>query len=140
MNLPKELLETAELLRTQDNRMTRDPMFCVEVRERISGMDANYRDNKCWWNPGKMETRYDTEPTDMKGWEGPFGYIDRWKTVAVCFTEKGCKQHLQLNGHNYRHYEETRIFVECFNRNPEMIAIRDFLMSQHETTQDNKTS
>jgi hypothetical protein len=51
-----------------------------------------------------------------------------WETLAVCFSEKGCEEHLLENGHNYRHYKETRIYAESFNRNPEMIAIRQFLM------------
>jgi len=50
----------------------------------------------------------------------------------VAFTEKGCEEHLELNGHNYRykaHRGATRIYVESFHRCPEMIAIREALMS-----------
>jgi coenzyme F420-reducing hydrogenase alpha subunit len=87
-----------ELLRTQDNRCTEDPMFCVQVKRRT-----------------------------------------HWETVAVCFTEKGCKDHLDLNMHNYSHYRDVRIYADSFYRNPEMVAIRQYLMSLEKPKQEIKT-
>ncbi len=58
------------------------------------------------------------------------GYANVWKTVAVCFTEGGCQQHLDQNGHNYRHYHSTRIYVESWFRNPEMTAIIEMILEQ----------
>jgi len=116
-------------LRTQDNRATANPMFCVQVIIRDMGYRQEYCDNRCWWNAEELETAFDDEPENLDGWDGPFGYKDRWETVAVCFTEEGCKRHLELNGHNYRHRQETRIHVESFHRNPEMEKVREFLMS-----------
>ena len=58
--------------------------------------------------------------------------IEITKTVSVS-TEDGCKEHLELNGHNYRsrsHRQQTRIYVESFYRCPEMIAIRESLMEK----------
>lgn len=120
------LKEIGEHLKTQDNRITQNPMFCVQVKVRDSGYDADYSDTRCWWNPSRMVCQYDDEPKDLKGWDGPYGYKDRWETVMVAFTEAGCKEYLRLNGHN--HHGEKRIYVESFNRCPEMIAIRDALM------------
>jgi len=57
------------------------------------------------------------------------GYQEVWKTVQVCFTLAGAKQHLEINGHNYRHYYGTQIYVDSFYRNPEMQAIREWLMN-----------
>jgi hypothetical protein len=77
-----------ELLRTQDNRCTEDPMFCVQIKRRT-----------------------------------------HWETVAVCFTEQGCKDYLELNRNIYRYYKDVRIYAESYCLNQEMVAIRQFLMS-----------
>lgn len=119
-------------LKTQDNRITMNPMFCVQIKVRDSGYDASYYDNRCWWNPSRMVCVYDDEPKDLKGWDGPFGYKDRWETVMVAFTKVGCEEYLRLNGHNDKrraHNGEVRIYVASFNRCPEMIAIREALMA-----------
>lgn len=126
------LAEIGERLRSQDNRITMNPMFCVQEKKRDVGFDSNYSDNKCWHDSANCHTIYDDDK-DFKGapegeeWD-EFGYVDRWETVMVSFTEKGCQEYLELNGHNHR--GETRIYVESFNRCPEMIAIREFLLKQ----------
>jgi hypothetical protein len=54
-------------------------------------------------------------------------------------TEAGCQEYLRLNGHNDRrraHNGEVQIYVESFNRCPEMIAIREALMANEKLTQD----
>lgn len=35
MELPKELFAIGEQLRTQDNRITQNPMFCVQEKRRV---------------------------------------------------------------------------------------------------------
>lgn len=123
--------EISERLKTQDNRITQHPMFCVQIKVRDTGFDPAHCDNRCWWNPSRMECIYDQEPKENKGWEGPFGYKDRWETVMVAFTQKGCEEYLELNGHNDRrraHNGEVRIYAESFNRCEEMIAIREHLL------------
>lgn len=131
----KELLDISERLKTQDNRCTMNPMFCVQIKVRDVGYDAAYSDNPCWYrnSGGDPEVVYDDEPEDDGNgeWE-QFGYKDRWETVMVAFTEKGCEEYLELNGHNDRrraHNGEVRIYVESFRRCPEMIRIREALMS-----------
>lgn len=129
-----------EKLRTQDNLMTQNPMFCVQMKVRDCGFDVAYSKSRCWWNAGKLETVYDDDP-DFKepegdGWE-KLGYEDRWETVMVAFTEAGCNQYMELDGHNVKRRAfrgETRIYVESFNRCPEMIAIRNFLIAQPNPT------
>ena len=125
------LIKIGDQLRTQDNRCTENPMFCVQVRERIVGFDTDYCEGTVWFDPddcegGEKERPEDVDNTDLK----EIGYRDIWKTVMVSFTEEGCQEHLRQNGHNYRHYQETRIYVESFYRNPEMNAIRKFLMEK----------
>ena len=130
-----------EQIRIQDNQCTANPMFCVQRLIADSGYDWRYADsNQCWWNPEECEWLYDTPPEDwdddrrgeeQNGWE-MFGYQTRWETVMVAFTKKGCEEYLNENGHNDRrvaHNGEVRIYVESFNRCPEMIGVREFLRS-----------
>lgn len=118
------LLDIFEHLRTQDNRATAEPMFCVQEHVRDVGYDANYADgNTIWIN---MESGdYEEVPPNTPGAE-EFGFKERWETVMVCFTEEGCKDYLRQNGHN--HKGKTRIYVESFRRCDEMIKIRNWLM------------
>lgn len=136
-----DLTAIGERLRTQDNRITQNPMFCVQIKCRDVGYDSAYSDNRCWLDSANEQTVYDDDP-DFKEPEGDeweeFGYRDRWETVMVAFTEVGCKEYLELNGHNDRsraHNGEVRIYVESFNRCPEMIAVREWLMTKEPTTQ-----
>lgn len=128
------MLAIGEQLRTQDNLCTADPMFCVQILVRDVGYDASFVDQRCWVDSANEEIRYD----DDDGFQEPegdewdkFGYRDRWETVMVCFTRKGCEEHLRLDGHNLErraHNGQVRIYVESFRRNPEMQAIREMLM------------
>ena len=134
-----ELASIGSRLLTQDNRMTQNPMFCVQIKVRDTGYDIRCCDNKCWWNVGRLECVYD-EPENLDGWE-EFGYKDRWETVMVAFTEKGCQEFLELDGHNVRRRAcdgEVRIYVDSFNRCPEMIAIRKDLILKYHTHNQNK--
>lgn len=138
------LLAIGEKLRSQDNRCTANPMFCVQVCERIGPIDPNYgTGQRMYHNHDECETYYPDRP-DPEEWQrlktlddngelpenvSMGDYMEKWFTVQVCFTEEGCKRHLELNGHNYRHYYGTRIYVESFNRNPEMLEIREALLA-----------
>lgn len=111
-------------------------MFCVQIKRRDVGYDADYATGRCWHNSEDCETTVYDDDKDFKEPEGDewseFGYVDRWETVMVAFTEEGCKQYLELNGHNDRHRAhngEIRIYVESFNRCPEMIFIREYLLN-----------
>jgi hypothetical protein len=50
----------------------------------------------------------------------------------TAFTETGCADYLELNGHNDRrraHKQQVRIYADSFHRCREMIAIRKFLLA-----------
>jgi hypothetical protein len=124
------LRQIGHQLRTQDNRCTANPIFQVRGKERIYGLDSIASDEIVWmddeWNPVDIPENADPE-------EPPHGltvarYTTRWKVLMVAFTEQGCKEHLRLNGHNYRIFDEVGIYVDSLNRCPEMIAIREFLL------------
>lgn len=124
---------TGERLNSQDNRCTQNPMFCVQIKVRDVGYDSAYASSHCWRDSANDETIYDDDKDfkepEGKEWE-KFGYVDRWETVMVSFTAKGCEEYLELNGHNDRrraHNGEVQIYVDSFNRCPEMIAVRAYL-------------
>jgi len=130
------LLAISERLKTQDNLATMHPMFCVQIKVRDVGYDTGYCENRCWHDSGNETTIYDDDKDFAGEPEGSewdeFGYRDRWETVMVAFTRGGCEEYLELNGHNDRrraHNGEVQIYVESFNRCPEMIAIRETLMA-----------
>ena len=131
------LAKVAAHLGTQDNRATAHPMFCVQILVREVGFDIAYADNRCWWNPEELRAIYDDDKRfrgepKRKGWDGPYGYKDRWETVMVALTEAGCNEYLELDGHNVKRRAfrgQIRIYAESFNRCHEMIAIREFLLS-----------
>jgi len=128
MNNMEELYKIAERLRTQDNRCTCDAMFCVQVKKVQYGMNTDWCDDYVWIDTydgcWEVDAPEDEEETDTIFKTGKFEY---WETVMVAFTEEGCKEYLKFNGHNHR--GETRIYTESFRRCPEMIAIREYLLS-----------
>lgn len=137
-----EMHVIGDRLRTQDNRITQDPMFCVQILRRDVGYDSKWMDNHCWRDSANEETIYadDKDFNDERRtlveasdeWY-EFGYVDRWETVMVSFTEIGCLEYLRLNGHNERDRAfrgQIRIYVESYYRCTEMIAVREFLLKQ----------
>jgi hypothetical protein len=132
------LLPMAALVRTQDNAITSDPIFMVQRRRRIFGMDPNYSDHFAWLTDDSeyeaegdelrdIELRYEDsgrERDDIDGWHR-VAYLDIWENVQPFFTRAGAEHYIHINGHNLR--PETRIFVESGYRNAEWIAVRAFL-------------
>ena len=134
-----------ERLRTQDNRCTANPAFCVQVLERIGPIMLEYRSGEiCFHDHGQCETYYH-DGFDPERWaelkkledDGELpdeytaaSYIEKWITVQTCFTEAGCKRYLELDGHNLRHFHGVRIYADSFGgRNLEMLEIRKALLS-----------
>jgi hypothetical protein len=125
------LREIGERIRTQDNRCTADPIFQVRVRRRIYGMDPQWMHEPVWIDTedGAREVEPPDDPDNPPEFVIQTGCIDVWEVKMVAFTEEGCKEHLRLNGHNYRHFQEVEIYADYLNRCPEMIAIRNALMA-----------
>jgi hypothetical protein len=134
-NMNDELRAIAERLRTQDNRITAEPMFCVQEKIRIYGLDPQWSDENVWIDTYdgvcECEAPADEEETETVV---RTGFMDRWETRMVAFTAAGCDEYIRQNGHN--HSGELRIYVESFRRCPEMIAIRAMLMAMAEPLPD----
>jgi hypothetical protein len=125
--------EIAREVLTQDNRMTNLPIFVVQQRRRILGIDLNYAPDTVWMTE---DHEYEASPDDLKeiqrqieqgkdvvGWE-ELGYVDVWEHVTSCFTNKGAEEYIKVNGHNLT---EPRIYVASGYRNAEWAAMRELL-------------
>lgn len=131
------IAEIGELIRTQDNRITDQPMFIVQEYERIFGMDSDYSDDYEWFDDEACcvvsdkdeiaETEKLHKADELNDCIRKVYYKDHWVFVTACFTEQGCKDYLQANGHNHG---KTRIYGWGSVRNREYQAVRNFLLSQ----------
>ncbi|EOT6782368.1 ead/Ea22-like family protein [Escherichia coli] len=122
-----------ENIRTQDNRITSDPMFCVYQKREIV-VDADYDHDRIVWvdEDGNEANKRHSRRLELlhENFREP---PEKWRRVAVkdidefvtcCFTEHGCKDYLAVNGHNLR---LPFIYVKSGFRNAEYIGIRNWL-------------
>ena len=135
--IPEGMREIGHLIATQDNRYTDQPMFIVQQRRRVIGLDADYCDNIVWVcseddyseasseEAAQLEAEYQETGKVKSGWMRT-GYSDTWEFVTACFTEQGCKDYLKRDGHNLK---EPRIYAEGSYRNEEFRTIRNWLRS-----------
>ena len=142
--IPEELRKIGELLRTQDNRITDQPIFTVQQKRLVYGFDPDYADGDehvAWLIEdqaihkgdegfAELEARYQEElviPDDYTR----TCYQVEWEFVTACFTEQGCKDYITSNGHNLK---EPRIYADGSYRNHEYRLVRDWLMSLDAST------
>jgi len=121
----------AHNLSTQDNRITQDPVFVVQQKRTIYGIDPDYTENIVWINvandselatPEEVEL-LESEAMDDDGWTKT-GFYEWWEFVTCCFTEAGAEDYINANGHNLNN---PRIYVESAYRNLEWIKLREYL-------------
>ena len=127
-----ELNEIGERLRTQDNRSTADPIFCVE-QLRKDVCPEGYEDGRNWVDMESGDYGHATEEeaakldetgTDHDGiWE-KHCYKERWEFVQPFLTESAAQAYIDCNGHNL---SKTRIYVISAFRNLEWQAVRNSL-------------
>ncbi|HIF7185986.1 TPA: hypothetical protein ACX39V_005155 [Klebsiella pneumoniae] len=109
VKLPAELYIIGELIRTQDNRITDQPMFVVFQKREIIGSDEHSPSRICWVWDGeevselrakRLEALYQ-DGRDTRGYNR-YAMQEVDEFVTACFTEHGCKDYLRQNGHNLR--------------------------------------
>ncbi|SYS38132.1 Ead domain protein [Klebsiella pneumoniae] len=109
VKLPPELYTIGELIRTQDNRITDQPMFVVFQKREIIGSDEHSPSRICWVWDGeevselrakRLEALYQ-DGRDTRGYDR-YAMQEVDEFVTACFTEHGCKDYLRQNAHNLR--------------------------------------
>ncbi|HFN5537384.1 ead/Ea22-like family protein [Klebsiella pneumoniae] len=109
VQLSPELYTIGELIRTQDNRITDQPMFVVFQKREIIGSDEHSPSRICWVWDGeevselrakRLEALYQ-DGRDTRGYDR-YAMQEVDEFVTACFTEHGCKDYLRQNGHNLR--------------------------------------
>ena len=136
--MQEDIKKIAELIKTQDNRITDQPLFIVQREVKDYGYDSGWSDNYVWVNSADSEECVDEDDElyeklnededngeDMGDWYRCY-YKKRWEFVTACFTEQGCKDHIAANGHNIG---KNRIYADGSFRNFEYQAVRNYLLS-----------
>lgn len=137
-----ELSAIGELIRTQDNRITDQPFFAVMTKREIISSEDHDCDRICWVENQsgnyveatetqyrRLEAIYQAKYEVREGWDRyAMKEIDVF--VTGCFTEQGCKDYINKNGHNL-----NKPFIYAFGsyRNDEYQTVRKFIMQIPET-------
>lgn len=135
--MPTNIKEIARELATQDNLMTDQPIWLVQQRRRVSGLDDSVGDSYEWvaedgLEPAdeeeskKCEDHFEETGEELEGFTRNY-YLDIWDFVTACFTKAGCEAYIAANGHNLK---SPRIYADGSYRNAEYQAVRNFLMAQ----------
>lgn len=131
----EQLAELAHELHTQDNLYTADPMYLVQEEEIIYGFKSDYAEEYHWYFADDGE--FFEVPEDGEGLPlgedqaEEFGYTKvyfhrQWVFKCAHMTMKAAELYIETQRHNLKN---PRVFVESMHRCPEMISIREHLMT-----------
>lgn len=132
--VPPELLAWGVALRAdrQDNdHCTADPIFTVEKRRRIFGIDTDYCDQATWVSDceecspderARLDAAYD-ETGDVPDGFMRVGYFDTWECVAVYITLDAARDFAAAKGADHR------VMVDSGCRNHQWKQLRAFLLA-----------
>lgn len=109
---------------------TRDPIFTVEKRRVISGIDTEYTENIGWFHDGEQVTgdaAADLDADYEKTGDVPVDYTrtgihEEWQHVASYFTQEAAQAFAKDDS-------DYRINVDSAYRNHEWKAVRALLLS-----------
>lgn len=128
------LYALGSLLRTQDNAITAEPIFVVQQRHRIYGLDSDYAEAHVWLTDDgdadeatpEQAAKLDAFGMDRKGWRR-VGVRDTWEWVQPFFTRVGAETYIEANAHNLT---DPRVYVASGHRNDEWKLLRRVLMQE----------
>lgn len=135
--LPR-LKELAAQMNGQDNACTAHPMFVVQQRRRIHGIDPSYSDHFEWIDiegraadteeHERLEAAYQRDEDYQEG-EHQFWtrahYVDTWENVQPFFSRSGAEAFIARNRHNLT---DPRVYVDSAHRNVEWQLMRELLL------------
>ncbi len=131
--IPDWLLEIAHKLRTQDNRITSEPLFCVFQKRRIWGMDPDYAEQWVWLDKDADRSEVDESEVELDEFDDPVKdnyekayYIEVDEFVNAHLTDEAAKLYIAQN-----HYKLKKPFtyVTSQYRCHEYIQLRNWLLS-----------
>jgi hypothetical protein len=134
-------------IRTQNNRFTQDPVFQVRVDQEFPGVDPCLSDQRCWfkgsyedgspwhYDRSRMDDVPEGEDPEDHGYE-EYGFWEEPEVLESCFTEKGAKSCIDGQRHNMvrktGREQEPYVYAASLHNNPEMRAVRRFLVALSE--------
>jgi len=127
-------------LNTQNNRCTASPLFCVQQKKRIYGMDSGYSegciyqwrdDPEYFWETEREALdglkRDDLPEEDFDDYIEEIYYVEIWDFVTAHLTEKAAQRYIDENRHNLN---EPRIYVTSQYRCDEFNKVVDYLKNK----------
>lgn len=136
------LKKSAQSILTQDNAATANPAYCVKDKKRVYGFNGTTTNDYVWYcrdddseydNTDDMYKALDTIADEINEdeivlngntYERAYYELEE-STVTTCFTREQAQRYIDENRHNLKN---PFIYVESFNRNLEMIAVRELLI------------
>lgn len=103
-----------------NDHCTRDPLFIVEKRVRVTGMDSAYVDDYIWINfdrdheeadarTSKRLDALDDAGRSTGSWEKIY-YCDHWEYVSTHFTKEAAEAFIARKKHDY---DKLRVYVDA---------------------------
>lgn len=130
----EKMVDIGREILSQDNRITDSPIFAVEKLVKYPADSECTYDGYEWFNEHSqviadnvLAARLDEKHNQGKStgrWRKVY-FNEVWEFSTGCFTERGCKNHLEINGHNLG---KTRIYAHGSFRNDEYRSVRKFLI------------
>lgn len=139
--IPQEILAIGERLRTQDNLGTQDPLFCVQVLDRIGPIDVSDSEKFYFYDSDHCAAIYEdgADPNEFRRFEvledhdllpdhiTKHGYKEQWLTVTTCLTHDAATDFIAATQHRYGAFFGVRVYVDSLYRNEEMLLLCQFL-------------
>ena len=132
------LQEIAQRMEGQDNAITADPIFLVQQKRRIYGMDAGCGDGFVWRYDGEEVAEHQDDQKEFfreneisedeavkSGFLVEAHYIDIWEFVQPFFSQGAADEYIEANEHNLT---DPRVYVDSAYRNKEWQAVRAVLL------------
>lgn len=133
--IPETIKRIGELLRTQHNSYTANPVFCVQTLRRRYGFDPDYCSDVVWLydDHGEVEDPEEIDRLNEAYEAGDdidncyrTGYEDSRETVAVFLTRDAAEEYIRANGHRLH---DPIVWVDSAYRNYEWQDVVAFLAS-----------
>ena len=144
----EELMKIAKRMKDQDNKCTANPIYLVQQKRRIYGMNPQFIIDEgeiVWLYDGeemdltdedtkKAQDHYEKYYEELPGWTRTT-YIDIWEFVQPFFSEKAADDYVKANRHRLT---EPRVYIDSAYRNYEWQAIEKILriLSKHVTEKE----